>query len=82
MADGIREMVVAAIEEVAPEVDAAAIDGALPLQEQLDLDSIDMLGVLTRIEEETGVGIPERDYARVATLDAMVAYLGERAAAR
>ena len=75
-----RQAVLESIGEVAPEVDTTTIDGAVPLQDQLDIDSMDFLGVITAVYERTGVDIPERDYPQVTTLDATVAYIVERAA--
>lgn len=73
----LRASVLDALLEVAPEADPARIDGAVPLREQLDLDSIDLLTFLQELAERTGVEVPEDDYDAVATLDACVAYLRE-----
>jgi len=45
------------------------------IRDQLDLDSMDFLNVLVAIAEQLRVEIPERDYAKVRTLDALVAYV-------
>jgi len=84
MSTDVRAAVLAAIADVAPEADAAAADGTAPLQQQLELDSMDFLDVLTAVAERTGVDVRERDYDRVATLDGLIAYVeaGLRAAAR
>jgi acyl carrier protein len=47
----------------------------VPLREQLDLDSMDLLNLLVAIGERTRVEIPEVDAARLRTLDQLVAYL-------
>lgn len=75
-----RQAVRESIAEVAPEIDTGAINGSVPLQEQLDLDSLDFLSVMVAVYERTGVDIPERDFPRVTTLDSTVAYIVERAA--
>jgi len=36
--------------------------------------------VLIELDKRLGIDIPESDYAQVATLDAMLAYLARRAA--
>lgn len=74
----LRAVVLEAVGEIAPEVDPQQLRGDVPLGEQLDLDSIDLL---ERIGERTGVEVPERDYGKVATLDDCVAYLLARMAA-
>ncbi len=66
--------------EIAPEADLASLRRDRPLRDQLDIDSFDFLNLLVAVNEATGVSIPESDYAKVATLDALVAYVTARAA--
>jgi acyl carrier protein len=61
--------------EVAPDVDPVGIDPAEELVEQLDIDSMDFLNLIVAVHERTGIEIPERDYAKLSTLDDAVAYL-------
>jgi acyl carrier protein len=77
----IRAGVIAAICEVAPEVEPAQLSGARALREQVDLDSMDWLNVIIGWHRRFGIDIPEPDYARLPTVDAVVAYIGQRAAA-
>jgi acyl carrier protein len=63
------------LRQIAPEVDLAAIDGDALLQDEAELDSVDFLELVTRIEQETGFGLPERDYPLLATSSGLVAYL-------
>lgn len=67
---------------IAPEADLDALDPSTSLQEQLEIDSFDFQSFLVGLDEVLGVDIPERDYARLSTLDACVAYLQERLAQR
>lgn len=71
----LRDIVIGALTEVAPDIDPAGIDPETNLAEQLDIDSIDFLGVVVAVHEQTGIEIPERDYPKLATLDDAVAYL-------
>lgn len=71
----IREAVLAALVQVAPETDPTALAGDVSLTEQLDLDSLDHLNFIVGINERTGVEIPERDYPKLATIDGCVAYV-------
>ncbi|MGZ4187368.1 MAG: acyl carrier protein [Solirubrobacteraceae bacterium] len=71
----MREVVIGALTEVAPDVDTAAIDPDRDLAEQLDIDSMDFLNIVVLIHERTGIEIPERDYPRLSTLSDAVAYL-------
>ena len=71
----LRELVMRTLGEVAPDADLAAIDPAADLQEQIDIDSMDHLNFVIGLHEATGVDIPERDYPKMASVDACVAYL-------
>ena len=74
-AEEIRAAALETLADIAPEVEPAAIEGATPLQEQLDLDSMDFLRLLEELAARAGVDIPERDYDQVATLDGLVSYV-------
>lgn len=80
--DEIRQAVIGSVQSIAPEADFAALDPKHPLREELDLDSFDFLNVLIELHARTGVEIPESDYARVGTLDALLGYLSARLDAR
>ena len=73
--DQIKDLVLRAIEEIAPEADLDDIDPDDELREQLDIDSMDFLNIVTAIHEETGIDIPEADYPKIASLNQCVAYL-------
>lgn len=75
--DHIRAAVIAAITDIAPEVEDIELVGDVPLRRQVDLDSMDWLNVLINLRSALGVDIPESDYARLGTLDDLVAYLAE-----
>ncbi len=77
--DALRSAVIGLLLDVAPEVEAGSIRADRPLRDQVDIDSIDYLKLLTAIHQQLGVEIPESDYARVTTLDDLVAYLAARA---
>jgi acyl carrier protein len=72
-----RTLIAEVLARIAPEVDLADIDPAEPMQQGLDLDSIDFLNLMTGLHERTGLEIPERDYSRLASLDACITYLTE-----
>ena len=73
-----RAVLARSLEEVAPEVEAEALDPDVPLLEQVDLDSMDFLAFVEAVGEEAGVDIPERDYPLLATLASGAAYLAGR----
>ncbi len=73
--DQAREAILTALAEIAPEVNGASLDPAVPLQDQIDLDSMDFLSLVLRVNELTGIDIPERDYPLLSSLDAGARYL-------
>jgi acyl carrier protein len=73
--DTIRTTVVAALAEIAPEIQGATIDGSADLLDEYDLDSMDLLNLVGILHDQLGVDVPERDYPALRTLDGAVAYL-------
>jgi acyl carrier protein len=71
----IRAVVLRAIRSVAPEVPSEQVKPDVDLREQLDIDSMDFVNLLVRLEEELGVRIGEADTARLVTVDALSARL-------
>ncbi len=82
MSDGpegrVRTAVVAALGEIAPEVDVGAIDGGADLREEADLDSVDFMNLIVAMHASLGVEVPEADYERLGTLDGLMGYLVRR----
>lgn len=76
--DEARTIIANALRRVAPEADLADVDAAKPLQDELDLDSMDFLNLMVGIHEQTGIEVPERDYPAVAHLQGLVDYLAAR----
>lgn len=74
-ADDFRAAVLDTLASVAPETDLQSLRTDVPLRQQIDLDSIDWLNVVVGLCERLSVDIPESDYARLATLDQIVAYV-------
>ena len=71
------KMILAAIAEVAPELEPefAELDHDVDFWNELQLDSMDHLAVMTRLSEQTGREIPERDYPRLTTVNTLSGYL-------
>ena len=74
----IRTSVIEVLLTIAPEVEADELMAGQALRDQVDLDSMDWLHVIVGLHERFGVDIPETDYARLVTLDDIVAYLAAR----
>ena len=73
--DQLKAEVLAALGNVAPELDPGTLDPKRDLRDQLDLDSMDFLNFVVGLHKALGVDIPEADYRKLGTLDACVAYL-------
>ncbi|MFN0316134.1 MAG: acyl carrier protein [Burkholderiales bacterium] len=79
--DEILKQVKECVLDIAPEADFGRLHPSRPWRDQLDIDSFDFLNILTGIHRRLGVDIPEADYQKVATLNALVDYLsGKRGA--
>ena len=79
--DEIRETVLRALGDIAPEADPATLKPDVSFRDQLDIDSMDFLNFIIAIDERLGVSVPEADYSKLPTLDALVDYLGEKLSA-
>lgn len=73
-----RSAVMGVLKSIAPEIEEGELDPARPLRDQVDLDSMDWLNVLVALHERLKVDIPEADYAKLVTLEDLVAYLSAR----
>ncbi|WP_300369164.1 phosphopantetheine-binding protein [Hydrogenimonas sp.] len=76
--EAIKETIVEAIYEIAPEHEGETIPEKENLQEALEIDSYDFLNILTDLAEKLGVEVPEADYGKVDTLEHMVDYFAAR----
>ena len=62
---------------IAPDLDPAAIGDNDHLQDDLGLDSMDFLNLVSALHKRFGLPIPEADYPRLATPEKAVAYLAQ-----
>ena len=73
--DDARRLFQDLLHRIAPEVDLDEVDGSALLQEEMDLDSMDFLRLVTALYEEIGIDVPERDYPLLATVDGFIGYV-------
>lgn len=78
----VKDIVIAIINDIAPDEDTSNLDGAVRLREQLDLDSMDFLDIVMELRKRYGVNVPDTDYMQLATLDSCVNYLRGKLVAR
>ncbi len=68
------------LRRIAPDIDIETIDRDGDLREEFDIDSMDFLNLVTALGKRFKTAMPEADYPRMATFNAMIAYLEEVAA--
>jgi acyl carrier protein len=76
--DEIKQIVLQALGEIAPEADLTTIKPDLRIRDQVDLDSMDMLNFIIALHKTLQIEIPESDYPKLLTLDDCSEYLASR----
>lgn len=76
----IRAAFLEELVSIAPDIDPATVTDGEHLQDDLELDSMDFLNLVTAIHTRLGIDITEADYPRIATLGDAVPFLAERMA--
>jgi len=71
----IRDAISRILASIAPEVSLDQIESAVPLRDQIDLDSMDWLNFIVGLHEQLHVDIPEGDYRKLRTLNDLIGYL-------
>ncbi len=61
---------------VAPDIDADDVGDDEHIQDDLELDSMDVLNLVTALHERLGIDIPEKDYPEISTAARAAKYLG------
>ena len=73
-----REIVLAALMDVAPELEPESVDPDMSLRNGADLDSMDFLAYVSAVAEAIEADVPEVDFEQLDTVNAAVAYLVAR----
>ena len=76
--DDITAVLIDELGRIAPETDASRLDPNAELRDELDIDSMDFLNLVTALAERLTIDIPETDYPKLATLGHVVDYLVQR----
>jgi acyl carrier protein len=76
--DDIRQAVVKALTDVAPEIDPSTLGPDQAFRQEFDLDSMDFLNFVIGLHTSLGIDIPEADYGQLVTVNAAVTYLAAR----
>ncbi len=73
--DEIKGVLLEIIKDIDEEAELDLLKPDQPLQDQLDLDSMDFLDIVMELRRRYKFQIPEEDYPELASLDGCVNYL-------
>jgi acyl carrier protein len=76
-AEKLEAVLAKELRRIAPDVEITEIDKDGDLREEFDIDSMDFLNLVTALSKQFSIEMPEADYPRMATFNAMVTYLRE-----
>lgn len=76
-AEQIRAAFLEELVKVAPDIKPDTVSNDDHIQDDLELDSMDVLNLVAALHERFGIDIPENDYSQVATPALAVTYLGK-----
>lgn len=79
MTPDLREAFLEELTRIAPDLSPDQVGQDDHIQNDLGLDSMDVLNLVAAIHRRLGIDIPEADYPRIATLRKAVEYLATRA---
>lgn len=74
----IKKIIINQIFIIAPDLEDEVIPPDENLQSSLEIDSFDFLKLLTAMNEQVGIEVPESDYGKVDTLNRMAEYFYKR----
>ena len=74
-----REIVFELLSDIAPEFESESdLDVTADLRDEVDLDSMDFLNLVTAVAERFGVEIPESCYQQLMSFNDIVNYVEDR----
>ncbi|MBY6201010.1 acyl carrier protein [Maritalea mobilis] len=65
---------------IAPDIDPETVGDNDHIQDDLELDSMDILNLVTALSERLGIDIPEKDYPAISTVKSAADYLSRQGA--
>ena len=74
----IRTAFLEELTQIAPDIDPDEVGEEDHLQDDLELDSMDFLNLVTALHQRLDIDIPEIDYPKIANLALAVVYLKGR----
>ena len=73
--DDIRICFLEELVKIAPDIDPGTVPPEAHTQDDLGLDSMDILNLVTALHARLGIDIPERSYPEIATPDRAVDWI-------
>ncbi len=77
-ADQARDMVTGAVRKIVPDADVASLPPDADLRRAFELDSLDFLGFVELLTQQSGVRIDEEDYPELRSMTTCVELLRRR----
>ncbi len=71
----LQQIILAQLRGLAPEADLNDLRPHDDIRETLEIDLLDFQNFLVALNKEVGVEVPEKDYAKVSTLEALTSYV-------
>ena len=71
----LRNGLINSLAEIAPEIKDLSFSNDESLQDQLELDSVDMIRYVSNVQETFGVNIDSKDLSSFLTIDSGIKYL-------
>ena len=81
MSTDFRTVFLEELTKIAPDIEAEDVEDNDHIQDDLELDSMDVLNLVTALHERLNINIPEADYQRISTPSRAAKYLEEAASA-
>ena len=76
--EDLRSAIVAELTAIAPDLDAGAITDDAHFIDDLGIDSMDYLNLISALQKRLGVSIPESDFPRLISVSAVIRYLSAK----
>lgn len=71
----IRQAILDILADISPDDDLDNINDEVPLRDQLDMDSMDLLDIVLALRRKYRIQIPEEDYPKLVTMKSTIEYL-------
>jgi acyl carrier protein len=73
----LRQAILEELANVAPDLDAGNIGDEDHLMDDLGIDSLDFVNLLSALQMRLGIPLPEIDYPRLTSVAALAKYLAD-----